>query len=249
MDRFVARKAVLADLEAEGLLVETKKHKLQVPISQRSDAVIEPMLTDQWFLDLTSDTRVDGKPGPGGRKAITEPALDAVPPAPSSSCRKTGRRRTTSGSRTSRTGASAASSGGAIAFRRGTTKPATSSSARMKPTRLHTRRPSRSARFARTTTCSTPGSRPHSGRSRRSAGPAKRRSARPSGKTSTCSCRRACSSPASTSSSSGSRAWSWRPCTSPSACRFARSTSTRSCATPKARRCRSRRATRSIRWT
>ncbi|HJT97229.1 MAG TPA: valine--tRNA ligase [Rhodanobacteraceae bacterium] len=78
MDRFVARKAVLADLEAEGLLVETKKHKLQVPISQRSDAVVEPMLTDQWFLDLTSDARVDGKPGPGGRKAITEPALDAV---------------------------------------------------------------------------------------------------------------------------------------------------------------------------
>ncbi len=78
MDRFAARKAVLADLEAEGLLVETKKHKLQVPVSQRTDAVIEPMLTDQWFLDLTSETRVDGKPGPGGRKAITEPALRAV---------------------------------------------------------------------------------------------------------------------------------------------------------------------------
>jgi valyl-tRNA synthetase len=78
LDRFAARKAVLADLEAQGLLVEIKKHKLQVPISQRSDAVIEPMLTDQWFLDLTSQTRVDGKPGPGGRKAITEPALNAV---------------------------------------------------------------------------------------------------------------------------------------------------------------------------
>ncbi|MBR0344445.1 MAG: valine--tRNA ligase [Rudaea sp.] len=78
LDRFAARKAVLADLEAGGLLVETKKHKLQVPVSQRTDAVIEPMLTDQWFLDLTSDTRVDGKPGPGGRKAITEPALAAV---------------------------------------------------------------------------------------------------------------------------------------------------------------------------
>jgi valyl-tRNA synthetase len=37
-------------------LVETKPHKLQVPVSQRSDAVIEPMLTDQWFVDLTSDT-------------------------------------------------------------------------------------------------------------------------------------------------------------------------------------------------
>ncbi|HET7064513.1 MAG TPA: valine--tRNA ligase [Rudaea sp.] len=78
MDRFAARKAVLADLDALGLLIETKKHKLTVPISQRTDAIIEPMLTDQWFLDLTSDTRVDGKPGPGGKKAITEPALDAV---------------------------------------------------------------------------------------------------------------------------------------------------------------------------
>ena len=76
MDRFVARKAVLADLEALGLLVETKKHKLTVPISQRTDAVIEPMLTDQWFLDLTSDTQPDGRPG--GKKAITEPALEAV---------------------------------------------------------------------------------------------------------------------------------------------------------------------------
>ena len=78
LDRYAARKQVLADLEAGGLLVETKKHKLQVPVSQRTDAVIEPMLTDQWFLDLTRETRVDGKPGPGGRTAITEPALAAV---------------------------------------------------------------------------------------------------------------------------------------------------------------------------
>jgi valyl-tRNA synthetase len=76
MDRYDARKAVLADLESAGLLVETKPHKLQVPVSQRSDAVIEPMLTDQWFVDLTSDVQPDGRPG--GRKAITEPALDAV---------------------------------------------------------------------------------------------------------------------------------------------------------------------------
>ena len=78
LDRFVARKHIIADLTEQNLLVETRKHKLTVPVSQRSDAVIEPMLTDQWFLDLTSETRVDGKPGPGGRKAITEPALDAV---------------------------------------------------------------------------------------------------------------------------------------------------------------------------
>jgi valyl-tRNA synthetase len=76
LDRYEARKVVLADLEAAGLLVETKPHKLQVPVSDRSDAVIEPMLTDQWFVDLTSDTLADGRPG--GRQAITQPALDAV---------------------------------------------------------------------------------------------------------------------------------------------------------------------------
>ncbi|MGA9423425.1 MAG: valine--tRNA ligase, partial [Rhodanobacteraceae bacterium] len=76
LDRFDARKAVLADLEAAGLLIETKKHTLQVPISQRSDAVIEPMLTDQWFVDLTREVQPDGRPG--GRKAITEPALESV---------------------------------------------------------------------------------------------------------------------------------------------------------------------------
>ncbi|TAN05032.1 MAG: valine--tRNA ligase [Rhodanobacteraceae bacterium] len=76
LDRYVARKQILADLEAEGRLVETRAHKLQVPVSQRSDAVIEPMLTDQWFVDLTRDVLDDGRPG--GRRAITQPALDAV---------------------------------------------------------------------------------------------------------------------------------------------------------------------------
>jgi valyl-tRNA synthetase len=76
LDRYDARKVVLADLEALDLLIETKPHKLQVPVSDRSDAVIEPMLTDQWFVDLTSDAQKDGRPG--GRKAITEPALQAV---------------------------------------------------------------------------------------------------------------------------------------------------------------------------
>jgi valyl-tRNA synthetase len=76
MDRFEARKKILADLEAAGLLVETKPHTLQLPISQRSDAVIEPMLTDQWFVDLTTEKQADGRDG--GKTAITLPALDAV---------------------------------------------------------------------------------------------------------------------------------------------------------------------------
>jgi len=76
LDRYDARKIVLADLKELDRLVETKPHKLQVPVSDRSDAVIEPMLTDQWFVDLTSDMLADGRPG--GRQAITQPALDAV---------------------------------------------------------------------------------------------------------------------------------------------------------------------------
>ncbi len=52
MDRYVARKAVLADLEAAELLVETKKHKLQVPRGDRTGQVIEPYLTWQWFVKM-----------------------------------------------------------------------------------------------------------------------------------------------------------------------------------------------------
>jgi valyl-tRNA synthetase len=52
LDRYVARKAVLADLEAAGLLVETRPHKLQVPRGDRTGQVIEPYLTDQWFVKM-----------------------------------------------------------------------------------------------------------------------------------------------------------------------------------------------------
>ncbi|HEV8694855.1 MAG TPA: valine--tRNA ligase, partial [Lysobacter sp.] len=52
LDRYIARKAVLADLEAAGLLVETKPHKLQVPRGDRTNQVIEPYLTDQWFVQM-----------------------------------------------------------------------------------------------------------------------------------------------------------------------------------------------------
>ncbi|BCT91822.1 valine--tRNA ligase [Lysobacter helvus] len=52
LDRYVARKAVLADLEALGLLLETKPHKLQVPRGDRTGQVIEPYLTDQWFVKM-----------------------------------------------------------------------------------------------------------------------------------------------------------------------------------------------------
>jgi valyl-tRNA synthetase len=70
-DRYEARKAVLADLEELGLLVETRPHKLQVPRGDRTGQVIEPYLTDQWFVKMDALARrglelvdgVDGKPG------------------------------------------------------------------------------------------------------------------------------------------------------------------------------------------
>ncbi|MBL0094292.1 MAG: valine--tRNA ligase [Piscinibacter sp.] len=70
LDRFVARKKVVADLEALGLLVEVKKHKLMVPRCARTGQIIEPMLTDQWFVAMT-------KPGANG-KSIAQQAIEVV---------------------------------------------------------------------------------------------------------------------------------------------------------------------------
>ena len=70
LDRFVARKRVVADLDAQGLLAEVKKHKLMVPRCARTGQVVEPMLTDQWFVAMT-------KPGADGR-SIAEKAIDVV---------------------------------------------------------------------------------------------------------------------------------------------------------------------------
>jgi valyl-tRNA synthetase len=52
MDRFEARKKILADLEAQGLLFETKPHKLMAPRGDRTNTIIEPMLTDQWYVAM-----------------------------------------------------------------------------------------------------------------------------------------------------------------------------------------------------
>jgi valyl-tRNA synthetase len=67
LDRFAARKQIVADLEAEGLLVEVKKHKLMVPRCARTGQVIEPMLTDQWFVAMT-------KPAPAARASPRRPS-------------------------------------------------------------------------------------------------------------------------------------------------------------------------------
>jgi valyl-tRNA synthetase len=70
LERFAARKQVVADLEAQGYLVKAEKHKLKVPRGDRTNVVIEPMLTDQWFVAMS-------KPAADG-KSITQKALDVV---------------------------------------------------------------------------------------------------------------------------------------------------------------------------
>jgi valyl-tRNA synthetase len=52
MDRFVARKQIVADLDAQGLLEKVEDHRLMVPRGDRSGAIVEPYLTDQWFVKV-----------------------------------------------------------------------------------------------------------------------------------------------------------------------------------------------------
>ncbi|RLA03429.1 MAG: valine--tRNA ligase [Gammaproteobacteria bacterium] len=63
MDRFVARKQIIADLEQQDLLDKIQPHKLMVPRGDRSNAIIEPLLTDQWYVDA---------------KVLAKPAIEAV---------------------------------------------------------------------------------------------------------------------------------------------------------------------------
>ncbi len=63
MDRYAARKAIVADLEAKGLLEKIVDHKLMVPRGDRSGAVIEPFLTDQWYVRIAP---------------LAKPAIEAV---------------------------------------------------------------------------------------------------------------------------------------------------------------------------
>lgn len=76
MDRYVARKQIVANLTELDLLERIDDHKLMVPRGDRSNAVVEPYLTDQWYVDLTRDTLDDGRPG--GKTAITQPSIEAV---------------------------------------------------------------------------------------------------------------------------------------------------------------------------
>jgi valyl-tRNA synthetase len=52
LDRYDARQKLLDELQAKGLLVSAKPHKLMIPRGDRTHAAIEPMLTDQWFMSM-----------------------------------------------------------------------------------------------------------------------------------------------------------------------------------------------------
>ena len=193
LDRFVARERVVARLEAEGALVATKPHTLQVPMCERTGQIVEPMLTDNGSSPRARRRRSTRAASPVARSTPSEAATSASFPS-------TGRRPTTTGSRTSRTGASRANSGGGTRFPRGTTPMAASTSPAAKPKRS---RRAAARRSGATPTCSIPGSPRRSSATRHWAGPTKHAS-----RVTSAICRATCWSPATTSSSSGWRAWS-----------------------------------------
>jgi len=63
MDRFEARKVLLKDLEKENFLVSEKEYESTLPYGDRSDQILEPLLTDQWYVDA---------------KTLAKPAIEAV---------------------------------------------------------------------------------------------------------------------------------------------------------------------------
>ncbi|MGE5128751.1 MAG: valine--tRNA ligase, partial [Sphingomonadaceae bacterium] len=70
LDRYEARDRIVHDLRSAGLLESVKPHRMVVPRCGRTGAVVEPMLTDQWFVALS-------KPGPAG-KSIAQTASEVV---------------------------------------------------------------------------------------------------------------------------------------------------------------------------
>ena len=75
MERFAARKKIVADLDAAGLLEKIQPHKLMVPRGDRTQTIIEPMLTDQWFVAVSKPSQANQyRPG----SSIAGAALDAV---------------------------------------------------------------------------------------------------------------------------------------------------------------------------
>ncbi len=76
LDRYVARKAVLADLRALGFVMSEKPHNMVIPRCGRTNEVVEPMLTDQWFVAMTKPAPASHPFFPG--KTIQDICLAAV---------------------------------------------------------------------------------------------------------------------------------------------------------------------------
>ncbi len=110
LERFAARKAVVAAVDALGLLEEIKPHDLTVPYGDRGGVVIEPMLTDQWYV------RAD---------VLAKPAVEAVENGDIQFVPKQYENMYFSGCATFRTGVSPVSCGGVTASRHGMTTTAT----------------------------------------------------------------------------------------------------------------------------
>ncbi len=71
LERFAARKKIIEDLKEKKYLDKIKKHKLKVPRGDRTNSIIEPMLTDQWYVSMTKSNVSNGK-------SIAQEALDLV---------------------------------------------------------------------------------------------------------------------------------------------------------------------------
>jgi valyl-tRNA synthetase len=76
LDRYAARKAVLADLRAEGRVVAEKKHRMVVPRCGRTGQAVEPMLTDQWYVAMRKPAPATHPLWPG--RSIQDLCLAAV---------------------------------------------------------------------------------------------------------------------------------------------------------------------------
>ncbi len=79
LDRYVARKRVLEDLRAAGLVVSEKPHKMMVPRCGRTGEVVEPTLSEQWYMAMSKPAPAvaDGRTRHPG-KSIAQVALEAV---------------------------------------------------------------------------------------------------------------------------------------------------------------------------
>ena len=166
LDRFDARRRVVADLEAAGLLARVEPHRHVVPYGDRSETVIEPWLTDQWYVDA---------------KSLAAQAIARVASGETRFVPKNWEKTYFEWMNNIQPWCISRQLWWGHGYRPGTAPTARPSSPPTRPGRGRRRRPTTAAAMSSwcaTRTCSTPGSRRRCGRSRRWAGPTRRRSSR-----------------------------------------------------------------------